>query len=113
MRLPERSPAAPAGLRPRSQSRCSPPAGGWSSEAAAAPSGGCARSSGRPVYLIAALCHRCEPPPVSVSVVTVDDQPVFRAVARDVIDATPGFELVGEASSGETAVSVVGELDPQ
>ena len=50
---------------------------------------------------------------VSVSVVTVDDQAVFRAVARDVIDATPGFELVGEASSGETAVSVVDELDPQ
>ncbi len=48
-----------------------------------------------------------------VSVVTVDDQAVFRAVARDVIDATPGFELVGEASSGEAAVSVVDELNPQ
>jgi DNA-binding NarL/FixJ family response regulator len=46
---------------------------------------------------------------VPVSVVTVDDQAVFRAVARDVIDATPGFELVGEASSGEAAVSVVDE----
>ena len=50
---------------------------------------------------------------MSVSVVTVDDQAVFRAVARDVIDATPGFELVGEASSGETAVAVVDELDPE
>lgn len=48
-----------------------------------------------------------------ISVVTVDDQAVFRAVARDVIDATPGFELVGEASSGEAAVSVVDELNPQ
>ncbi len=48
-----------------------------------------------------------------VSVVTVDDQAVFRAVAREVIEAAPGFELVGEASSAETAVSVVHELDPQ
>ena len=71
------------------------------------------RSPGRPVYLIVAPRHRCEPPAVPVSVVTVDDQAVFRAVARDVIDATPGFELVGEASSGEAAVSVVDELNPQ
>jgi two-component system, NarL family, invasion response regulator UvrY len=49
---------------------------------------------------------------VPVSVVTVDDQAVFRAVAREVIEATPGFELVGEASSGEEAVTVVDELEP-
>ena len=48
-----------------------------------------------------------------VSVVTVDDQAVFRAVAREVIEAAPGFELVGEASSAETAVSVVHDLYPQ
>ena len=29
------------------------------------------------------------------------------------IEATAGFELVGEASSGEAAVRVVDELDPQ
>jgi len=32
-------------------------------------------------------------------VVTVDDQASFRRVARDVIDATAGFELLGEAES--------------
>jgi len=43
----------------------------------------------------------------------VDDQEVFRAVVRDVIEATPGFEAVGEASSGEEALRVVGELEPR
>jgi two-component system invasion response regulator UvrY len=48
-----------------------------------------------------------------VGVVTVDDQPVFRGAARDVIEATPGFEAVGEACSGEEALGVVDELAPQ
>jgi len=48
-----------------------------------------------------------------VAVVTVDDQEVFRAVAREVIDATPGFWVAGEACSGEEALRVVGELEPQ
>jgi DNA-binding NarL/FixJ family response regulator len=50
---------------------------------------------------------------VSVSVVTVDDQAVFREVACDVIRATSGFEAVGEADCGETAVALVDELQPQ
>jgi two-component system invasion response regulator UvrY len=50
-------------------------------------------------------------PPVEV--VTVDDQAIFRAVARDVIEATPGFEAVGEAASGQEALRMVGELQPQ
>ena len=41
-----------------------------------------------------------------VGVLTVDDQAVFRRVARDVIDATAGFKSVGEASSGEEAVTI-------
>ena len=49
----------------------------------------------------------------SVRVLTVDDQPVFRGVARDVIDATPGFEAVGEAASGEEALQAVDRLAPQ
>lgn len=49
----------------------------------------------------------------AIEVVTVDDQEVFRAVARDVIEATPGFEAVGEASSGEEALLVVGRLEPR
>jgi DNA-binding NarL/FixJ family response regulator len=48
-----------------------------------------------------------------VGVVTVDDQAIFRAAAREVIDVTPGFETAGEAASGEEAIALVGRLDPQ
>jgi two-component system, NarL family, invasion response regulator UvrY len=44
---------------------------------------------------------------------TVDDQERCRGVARDVIEATPGFRCVGEAASGEEALSVVDRLDPE
>lgn len=44
---------------------------------------------------------------------TVDDQSVFRAAARDVIEATPGFESVGEACSCEEALAVIGEVEPR
>jgi DNA-binding NarL/FixJ family response regulator len=49
----------------------------------------------------------------SVRVLTVDDQETFRGVARDVIDATPGFEAVGEAGSGEEALVAVQRLSPE
>jgi CheY-like chemotaxis protein len=45
-------------------------------------------------------------------VVTVDDQAVFRAAAREVIDATPGFQAVGEAASGEEALALLERVDP-
>ena len=48
----------------------------------------------------------------SVRVLTVDDQELFRGVARDVIDATPGFEAIGEAASGEEGLEAVGRLAP-
>jgi DNA-binding NarL/FixJ family response regulator len=48
----------------------------------------------------------------SVRVLTVDDQELFRGVARDVIDATPGFESIGEAASGEEALEAVERLAP-
>src|SRR3954451_7329885 len=48
-----------------------------------------------------------------VRVVTVDDQPFFREAAREVIAATPGFESIGEASSGEEAIAVVDEVEPE
>jgi two-component system invasion response regulator UvrY len=44
-----------------------------------------------------------------VDVLTVDDQAVFRAAARDVIDATPGFEPAGEAASGPEALERLAE----
>jgi DNA-binding NarL/FixJ family response regulator len=45
-------------------------------------------------------------------VLVVDDQLVFRAVAREVIEATPAFELLGEAASGRDALVAVDELEP-
>lgn len=43
----------------------------------------------------------------SVSVLVVDDQPPFRMAASAVVRATPGFDVVGEAASGEGAVEQV------
>ena len=48
-----------------------------------------------------------------VRVLTVDDQVVFRRVAHDVIVATPGFEPVGDAQSGEDALAEVERLRPE
>ena len=44
--------------------------------------------------------------------VTVDDQAVFREVAREVIEATDGFESLGEACSGEEALQLADDVDP-
>jgi DNA-binding NarL/FixJ family response regulator len=48
----------------------------------------------------------------TVRVLVVDDQLVFREVARHVLDATPGFELIGEADSGDAALSATAEMRP-
>jgi len=48
-----------------------------------------------------------------VRVLTVDDQEVFRRVAEDVIAATPGFVVAGEAASGDDALDAVERLAPQ
>jgi DNA-binding NarL/FixJ family response regulator len=48
-----------------------------------------------------------------VTVLTVDDQNYFRGVMREVIESTDGFELVGEAASGEAAVEVAEALSPE
>ena len=48
----------------------------------------------------------------SVRVLTVDDQAVFRAAARDVIDATPGFEALAEARSGVEALELSATREP-
>ena len=42
-----------------------------------------------------------------VQVLVVDDQAPFRAAARAVVARVQGFELVGEATSGEEAVELV------
>jgi DNA-binding NarL/FixJ family response regulator len=47
-----------------------------------------------------------------VRVLIVDDQAPFRRAARAVLAATPEFEAVGEAESGEQALELAGELTP-
>jgi DNA-binding NarL/FixJ family response regulator len=52
-------------------------------------------------------------PDPDVSVLVVDDQALFRRAASTVVKLTPGFEVVGEAESGEAAVDMVEELRPE
>jgi len=49
---------------------------------------------------------------LTVGVVVVDDQLVFRQVAREVIALTPGFEMIGDADSGEQALALFDDLHP-
>jgi two-component system invasion response regulator UvrY len=49
---------------------------------------------------------------VDTPVLVVDDQAPFRAIARQVVDLTPGFVVVGEAETGEDAVRMAAELGP-
>ncbi|MDP8937081.1 MAG: response regulator transcription factor [Actinomycetota bacterium] len=49
----------------------------------------------------------------AVSVLIVDDQAPFRRAAAAVVKVTGGFDVVGEAASGEEAVELVAELAPQ
>jgi DNA-binding NarL/FixJ family response regulator/class 3 adenylate cyclase len=48
----------------------------------------------------------------AVRVLVVDDQTPFREAAKLVVDATEGFEVVGEAESGEAAVELTASLAP-
>ena len=50
--------------------------------------------------------------PTPVGVLIVDDQAPFRRAARAVVTATPGFEVVGDAESGEEAVALAADLAP-
>ncbi len=47
-----------------------------------------------------------------VRVLIVDDQLPFRNAARGVVDRLAGFDVIGEAESGEEAVSMATELGP-
>ena len=49
---------------------------------------------------------------MSVRVLIVDDQEPFRLAARMVVDATDGFEVVGQAETGESSVEMARELAP-
>ncbi len=47
-----------------------------------------------------------------VRVLIVDDQEAFRSAVRMVVELTDGFEVAGEAESGEAGVDLVEELEP-
>jgi DNA-binding NarL/FixJ family response regulator len=49
---------------------------------------------------------------VTVRVLIVDDQEPFRLAARMVVEATDGFEVVGEAESGEESVELARQIEP-
>ena len=49
---------------------------------------------------------------MNVQVLIVDDQPPFRAAARAVVEVTDGFDVVGEAETGEDSVTMCRSLKP-
>jgi CheY-like chemotaxis protein len=49
----------------------------------------------------------------AVRVLAVDDHDAFRAAVRELIAATSGFRLVGEATNGPEALLAVEQLDPE
>jgi len=48
----------------------------------------------------------------TVQVLVVDDQAPFRFAARNVVKRTEGFEIVGEAATGEEGVEMAASLRP-
>jgi DNA-binding NarL/FixJ family response regulator len=52
------------------------------------------------------------PDAATVTVLAVDDQPIFLRAAHQLIADTPGFEQVGEATSGPEAVDMAAALHP-
>ncbi|MGH2571878.1 MAG: response regulator [Actinomycetota bacterium] len=49
---------------------------------------------------------------MAVRVMIVDDQPPFRQAARMVVEATEGFEVVGESETGEESIELAKTLNP-
>jgi DNA-binding NarL/FixJ family response regulator len=49
---------------------------------------------------------------MSVQVLICDDQEAFRSVACEVVNAAPGFEVVGQVETGEESVVAAGRLHP-
>jgi DNA-binding NarL/FixJ family response regulator len=49
---------------------------------------------------------------MAVRVLIIDDQEPFRLAARMVVDLTDGFEVVGEAETGEQGVEMAAALAP-
>lgn len=49
---------------------------------------------------------------MTIQVLIVDDQEPFRSAARLVVELTDGFEVIGEAETGEDGVSMATDLAP-
>jgi DNA-binding NarL/FixJ family response regulator len=49
---------------------------------------------------------------MTVQVLICDDQDAFRAAAREVVNATQGFVVVGESQTGEDSVLATARLHP-
>lgn len=47
-----------------------------------------------------------------ITIVIVDDHPVFRQGLRDVLDTDPHLNVVGQAASGEAAIQMILENEP-
>lgn len=48
----------------------------------------------------------------NVNVLIVDDHPMFRQGLRDLVETDPNLAVLGEASDGETALSMADEMEP-
>ena len=48
----------------------------------------------------------------NLSIVIADDHPVFRHGLRHIIEGEPGFEVVGEAGDGQSALETIRTLRP-
>jgi DNA-binding NarL/FixJ family response regulator len=49
---------------------------------------------------------------MTVQVLICDDQDAFRVAAREVVNATQGFEVIGETETGEDSVLATARLRP-
>ncbi|MFW6182640.1 MAG: response regulator [Chloroflexota bacterium] len=47
-----------------------------------------------------------------INVMIVDDHPMFRQGLRDLVETDPNLQIVGEAADGESALAMVGRLQP-
>jgi DNA-binding NarL/FixJ family response regulator len=50
--------------------------------------------------------------PVMIRVVVVDDHALHRDRTRQILDAYPDLQIIGEASSGELALELITQLHP-